>query len=228
MRKFAVLGALAVLVVAGFGLAAKASTYNDKTTMTFNQPFEIPGGKVLPAGTYAFTVLDHTAYRHVIQIFNEDKTELYATVLAIPNYRLAVTDKTIITFAERPAGKPQAVKAWFYPGEKFGHQFVYPKQQAVELAKVVNEPVPSMPSELSTEITAPIKSAREAPLLSLENAPLTAEEPSGEEVPVAEAFPQAAPQNLPATASLLPLIGLIGTLSLATGIGLRIFARQSA
>jgi len=154
----------------------------------------------------------------------KDKTTLYATVLAIPNYRLTSTDKTVITFEERPAGTPQAIKAWFYPGEKFGHEFVYPATRAEELAKITNEPVPSMPSELSADVTLPITSARQPPAVALEEAPITAAEPSGEQVPVAQAF---APASLPNTASPVPLVALIGLLSLAAGFAFRIFAKQT-
>ena len=230
MKRLMLLNLAIVFAVAAvvFAPMARANTYNNKTVMTFTQSIELPGGKVFPAGTYAFTVLDHTAYRHVIQVFNEDKTELYATVLAIPNYRLHATDKTVITFEERPAKTPQAVKAWFYPGETFGHEFVYPAPKAAELAKATNEPVPSMPSELTADLSLPIKSAGEAPVSTLENAPVTAAEPNGGEATVAEVFPQEAPKNLPHTASPVPLIALIGMLSLTAGFAVRTFAKQTA
>ena len=69
------------------------------------------------------------------------KRKCYATILAIPNYRLRATDKTVITFRERPAGQPEALRAWFYPGRNWGEEFVYPKAKAIELAKATNTPV---------------------------------------------------------------------------------------
>jgi hypothetical protein len=42
---------------------------------------------------------------------------MYTTILAIANYRLKATDKTVLTFGERAAGQPEAIKAWFYPGQ---------------------------------------------------------------------------------------------------------------
>jgi hypothetical protein len=82
---------------------------------------------VLPAGTYVFKILDSQSDRHIVQIFNADETQIYATILAIPNYRLKATDKTVVTFRERPAGEPEALRAWFYPGRNWGEEFVYPK-----------------------------------------------------------------------------------------------------
>src|SRR6185369_6972428 len=94
---------------------AKADDWNRKTVITFSGPVEIPGVHlagwgVLPAGTYVFKILDSLSDRHIVQIFNKDETIIYATILAIPNYRLQATDKTVMTFSERPAGEPEALR----------------------------------------------------------------------------------------------------------------------
>ncbi len=91
---------------------------------------------MLPAGTYVFKIVDSKSDRHIVQIFSADEKTVYATILAIPNYRLKVTGKTVITFRERPAGEPQALRAWFYPGRNWGEEFVYPKKKAIEIAKI--------------------------------------------------------------------------------------------
>ena len=57
-----------------------------------------------------------------------------STILAIPNFRLKATDKTVMTFRERLAGQPEALRAWFYPGSQWGEEFVYPKAKAMEIA----------------------------------------------------------------------------------------------
>ena len=118
-----------------FAPPAKADDWNRKTKITFSGPVEIPGVHlagwgVLPAGTYVFRILDSQSDRHIVQIFNADETAIYATILAVPNYRLRATDKTVITFRERPAGEPEALRAWFYPGRNWGEEFVYPKAKA--------------------------------------------------------------------------------------------------
>src|SRR4030095_366852 len=122
------------LAALAFSASVKADAWNKKTIVTFNQPVEVPGNVVLPPDTYVFKLLDSTANRHIVQIFNEDQTHVYATILAIPNYRLNVTGKTVITFKERAAGEPPAVHAWFYPGDNFGQEFVYRKSRSVEVA----------------------------------------------------------------------------------------------
>src|SRR6476619_4692351 len=136
---------------------AKADDWNRKTVITFSGPVEIPGVHlagwgVLPAGTYVFKILDSLSDRHIVQIFSKDELTIYATILAIPNYRLKATDKTVMTFRERPAGEPEALRAWFYPGKNWGEEFVYPKAKAMVLAKATNTPVLFTEAELPLEV----------------------------------------------------------------------------
>src|SRR5581483_10691748 len=146
---------------------ASAQTLNKKTTVTFNMPVEIPGvgAQVLPAGTYEFRLMDSESDRNIVQVLSTDESHVYATILAIPNYRLRATDKTVMTFAERSAGSPQAIRAWFYPGDNWGQEFVYPKRRAVQLAKLVNAPVLYIPDDVAPNLVAPVKSADDAPVV---------------------------------------------------------------
>jgi len=161
-----------------------ADEWNKKTIVTFNHRVEIPGGKVLPAGRYVFKLLDLASDRNIVQIFNEDQTHLYATIVAIPNYRLQPTDETVMTFRAKAPGSVEAIRAWFYPGASWGQEFVYPKTRAVKLAKLIDEPVPSMPSKLASNITMPAKSGNELPIMALRKAPLKAVRPTGEVVAI--------------------------------------------
>ncbi len=180
------------IVVGAVGLmltsSATAQSLNKKTTVTFSEPIEIPGvgAQVLPAGTYIFKLLDSQSDRHIVQVFSEDGSHVYATILAVPNYRLKATDKTVMTFSERPVGTPQAIRAWFYPGDNSGQEFVYPKRRAVELAKATNQPVLYVPDEMAPNIVAPATTASEFPVIALKEAPLMAVLPSGDFVPATE------------------------------------------
>jgi len=218
---------VAMLFVAPI-LKAGNDAWNKRTTMVFTQPFEVPGGQTLPAGAYVFKLLDSPYDREVVQIFSADQNHLYATILAIPDRRLEAGGQTVMRFEERAAGSPQAIKAWFHPGERGGHEFVYPKAKAIELAKATNEAVPYMPNEFIPEITESAKTAAEPSVTKMEQAPIKAVEPSGNEVEVAEAFLPlpAPPASLPRTASYLPLIALMGMLSLAAGFSVRAWAKQ--
>lgn len=196
---------------------ATADEWDQKTVFTFASPVEIPG-QVLEPGTYVFKLLDSQSDRNIVQVFNQREDHLYGTFLAIADYRLKPAGKPIITFEERAAGAPEAVKAWFYPGQNYGHDFVYPKVKAVELAKANQQPVASMPTDLADNTTKPAASVQEPQVAALQQAPLKAQQPT-EEVEIAEVFSPIPPTTLPQTASSLPLVGLIGLLSLG-GAGL--------
>jgi hypothetical protein len=208
---------------------AQADEWNQKTVVTFSAPVEVPGvgQHLLPAGTYVFKLLDSSSDRHIVQIFNQDETQVLTTILAIPNFRLKATDKTVITFRERPAGEPEAIKAWFYPGREWGDHFVYERPRAIQLAKETNETVLSTPVAMASSTAEALKTAQ-----------VEAVDPNGETVEtatvveappalvVAAAQSPAATQapelvaSLPKTASYLPLIGLVGMLSLFGGLAL--------
>ncbi len=124
------LRAMALLFGAGLlgsflAAPAKADPANKETIFTFSQPVEV-SGRVLPAGKYVFEVMDSASGRNIVEIFNADQTRLYALVPAIPDYRLEPSGKTVVTFEERKAGSPEALKTWFYPGDQYGIEFLYP------------------------------------------------------------------------------------------------------
>jgi hypothetical protein len=216
--------------------AAKADAYDDKTVITFSGPVEIPGVHlkgwgVLPAGTYVFKLVDSQSDRHIVQIFSADEKIVYATILAIPNYRLKVTGKTVMTFRERPAGQPEALRAWFYPGKNWGEEFVYPKSVAIEIAKSNGTAVLFTPAELPVEVSEPIKPVDEPVVAQLRVAPVLAFQPTGEEVELAQVVTAPPPEQLvaatlPATASTLPLVGLLGLLALSMSFVVGAFAKR--
>ena len=115
-----------IIAVSNVAPAAKADEWNKETVITFNAPVQVPG-KDLPAGTYVFKLADSESNRDMVEVFTEDKQHLLATFIAVPQTRLAAANTTIVTFAERPIGTPEAVRSWFYPGDTDGLEFVYPR-----------------------------------------------------------------------------------------------------
>jgi hypothetical protein len=129
---------LGMLIALGlfFELAAHADEANEATTITLSAPVQIPG-RVLPAGAYLFEQADSNDLNRV-QIFNADRSLLYATLETVPADRMNSTALTAITLAEPASGTPILVK-WFYPGRLTGHEFVYPKAQKQEIAQSKQE-----------------------------------------------------------------------------------------
>lgn len=189
--------------------SVRADDWNKETVVTFSAPFEIPGGIVLPAGTYVFKLMDSSTNRNIVQIFSQDKKHLHATILAVNNYRLHTTDKTVMTFNEREVGSPEAIRSWFYPGMNYGQQFVYGKKRAVALAQVTRQAIPAMPDQLESVVAKPATSVNDEPVVALKEAPLTAVKPTGEEVDIAQAIelpptkarPEASAQPMPVPAA---------------------------
>jgi hypothetical protein len=138
------------------------------------------------------------------------------------------TDETAIKFHERPGDAPDALRAWFYPGDSSGQEFVYPKNRAIQLAQASHEIVPA-------ETVEPTES-------TLMTVPLVAITPDKKEEPVTEAIqvlplhhpdnlipaPATAAKELPRTASSIPLLGLLGLASIGLAFGLKLLAKQFA
>jgi hypothetical protein len=214
-----------------FSSEAGAQSYNKKTMVTFSAPVEIPGvnAQVLPAGTYVFRLLDSLSDRHIVPVLNKDENHIYATILAIPNYRLRATDKTVMTFAERRAGERQAIRAWFYPGDNSGQEFVYPKSKAVQLAKITNQPVLYIPDEVAANIIVPATTPTEPAVITLKEVPVRAVRPTGEDAALTEVVvpPPVQTAGLPKTGSDLPLLGLLALLCLGVHVPLRMLCARS-
>lgn len=182
-----------LIVLAGFAFLgrmvphATADEWDQKTIFTFSNPVEVPG-QVLTAGTYVFKLADSQSDRDIVQVYSKDEKHLYGTFLAVPDERLHPAGKPIILFEERAGGSPEAVRAWFYPGEDYGHSFVYPKPKAIGLAKANQTPVPSMPAELGPNTTKPAATVKEPHVVAMSQAHLKAQKPTEEEAEIAEVF----------------------------------------
>jgi len=209
--------AMASVGLLGIALApsGRADEWNKKTVMTVSEPIQVPN-QVLPAGTYVIKLLNSQSDRHIVQIFNADENHLFTTILAIPNYRIQPTGKTVFSFWETPPGQPKALRAWFYPGDNFGQEFAYPKSAAVQIAAVSHQTVPTTEATQAAELPkAEVTQTQPEPREVAQNTPPPAPAPVAQEAaPAPEPAPAPVPQELPKTASPYPLIGLAGVFSL--------------
>jgi hypothetical protein len=117
-----------------YAVAAHADERDQSTKMTFSEPVRLPN-VTLPAGTYWFKLLDSASERDIVQIFNADRTVLYATEIAVPTLRQKLSDNTVVTLAQQAPGEADALLKWFYPSEETGHEFIYPAQIEQQLAQ---------------------------------------------------------------------------------------------
>jgi len=207
-----------------FAFAVFASDWDKRTVITLHEPLIVAGVPVitLEPGTYVMRLLNSPSNRHIVQIFNERQDQLFTTVLAIPNYQLEPKDKTGFAFWETPRGNPSALRAWFYPGDNFGQEFVYPKGLAAKIAEEAGATVIETPAKTEAELkTAPLaeinKAGEEKPVPEEEVAALAPGLPPLALAPALEPTPI----TLPKTASPIFAIGLAGLIVLIGGAALR-------
>jgi len=201
---------------------ASADEWDKKTIVTISGQMEVPGVTLEP-GTYVFKLVNSSSDRHTVMIQNERMNHTYATILAIPNYRLRPTSKSQFLFWETPAGQPAALRAWFYPADNFGQEFVYPKGRFTQVSQVTHQeitPAPVVaqkeepPAPQVAEVAPPPPPAEEPAIIAQNTPPPSpAPEPAPAETP--------APATLPQTGGIVPLLALIGlgSVGLAFGLG---------
>jgi len=223
MKPFSMNFRKVMVAVCGCGLAAgllayraQADQWDKMTTLTINQKIQVRD-RVLDPGTYVFRLEDSQSDRHVVQIFNSDRTHIIDTILAIPNYRLRPTGKSQFMFWETPPGAAPALRAWFYPGDNFGQEFPYPKHLAMlQVAQKAPEPAPQVAQAAPAPAPEPQAERQAEPAPAPEPAPTPAPEPQQ----MAQATPppapaEPAPAQLPHTASPFATVGLGGMLAIA-------------
>jgi hypothetical protein len=202
-KHFAAL-AVASLFLVGTAVV-RADEWDKRTVVTVDQTIQLPHTTLQP-GTYVFKLLNSSADRHIVQIFNKDESHLITTILAINNYRLTPTGKTVFKFWETPAGTPPAVRAWFYPGDNFGQEFAYPKHMAAAFAKSNKVAVPTTTAETAEDTkTASVSATNENGQSSdLDTQAYTKPEetPAPTPAPVAESAP--VPEPAPPVAQVEP------------------------
>lgn len=216
----------------------QADQWDKKTLLTVNEPIQMPScctpdhTVTLQPGEYVLVLVDSLSDRHIVRVFDKGQKNVVTTILAIPNYRLQPTGKTVFQYWEVPAGQPKALRAWFYPGDNFGQEFAYHKQTAVQLASYDKVPVPAI--AIDTKVEEDLKTA---PLVVVDETGKTSElaatkpepAPQFEQVEAAAVRapePLEVAQTLPDTASAMPLFGSIGILSLAAFAVLKIRSKR--
>jgi LPXTG-motif cell wall-anchored protein len=243
LRRFALVAVIG-LISHSAGIAQVPESR--KTTLTIDAPIQLPTTTLQP-GSYVVKLLNDDANRHVVQFFDKGEQHLITTILAIPNRRLKPTGKSVFTFWEVPAGQPKALRAWFYPGDDFGQEFAYPKEQAAQISANNNsENVPisddkDLKASAAVEPAADTTAAAAAPIPAPAPVEVAAAAPPEPAAAVDQPAPPApvsveshsdaqqvsTPQTLPQTASNLPWFALIGVLAMVAALALNVVYRRA-
>ena len=189
------LGTTTAALVLTAGVAMAQGIVPDRSTIvTISAPVSVPG-VVLPAGEYLFRLADSTTNRNIVQIYDKDRSKIFATLIAIPAERNEARGDAVVTFGESAASQPPPLRFWYFAGEKGGNEFAYPKNQAIEIARASHESVMAM----DTNSTSP-EDMQKAELHRIEadsqevtgQSAAPAAAPAATEQPAAPAEPQAA------------------------------------
>jgi LPXTG-motif cell wall-anchored protein len=240
LTKFIIPAALAALML-GSPAPTVAQTADYQTYFTFSGPVTLPG-VTLPAGKYLFRLADPQTSRKVINVLTADGKKSVAMLTSIPNRLNKAPNDPEVRFMETSNNTPPPIKTWWYPGNSTGYEFIYPRRQALELAKVVSEPILTTKSdtkefetadlsrvgESESAISAPVNEnpepaeatgrAQRGEMPETRAAQAETPAPAPPRTPPAET--QVARAELPQTASSVPLTALLGGLALMAGLGL--------
>ena len=197
-------------LVLGATLASAQAPDTDRTTIvTFSAPVALPG-VTLPAGSYLFKLADSQVNRNIVQVFDKDRSKIFATILAVPAQRNETTDETVITFREAPANAAPAIRYWYYPGERSGQEFAYPRKQAVEIANAAHTSVLSIDTDdisadaMKNGQVSRVEPGAEANQSMAQSAQPSTPQPSAQPAQPEPAPAQAAPQSTPEQAAPAP------------------------
>jgi len=243
---------LAVLTLSIAG-RAEAQPADYRTYFTFSAPVTLPG-VTLPAGKYIFRLADPDSSRKVINVLSADGKKSLAMLTTIPNQATKAPKDAEIRFMETSAKVPPPVKTWWYAGKAIGYEFIYPRKQALELARAIPEPILTTTKESDDLAAAELarvtgSESNQAPVtVEQEPAPReasgraqqadvdAAQSPAqggasanaAQDVRADERARTTARTALPRTASLTPTVLMLGALAIALGLGLSLGSRARA
>lgn len=223
---------------------AQAQVRGDKAVyFTFSQPVTLPQ-VTLPAGKYLFRLADSLVNRTIVQIYSADGSKMHAMLMTMPTERMDVPNDPEIRFLETAANTPPAIATYWYPGERRGWEFVYPRQQALSLARTAQQPVLTTRQNAATAdemrtaelarvspageqmaVDAPAPEPRATATAQVQRGEVAADAPVPAPVAQTAAVNQTPRTRLPATASSMPLFMFAGLLALSTAFGLGLWRR---
>ena len=141
-------GAVAVFVCLT-AATVSAQPADKRTTFTFSGPVALPG-VTLPAGQYLFRLADPVSASKVVQVLDAEGKKPLGMFFTLPAERLEPASMPEVRFMETASGRPAAIRTWWYPGHRTGYEFIFPKDQARQLAMGTSQPVLTTQAQTTT------------------------------------------------------------------------------
>ena len=205
-------------------LTVHAAAPEAVSKLKVDQPTSIPGSTLQP-GTYTLKIIDHLSDRYILRIDGESGP-VGPTFLGIPN--AALKGAGGIKWGKSPNGDAY-LKGWNFGTNPGALEFVYPKDDAVALAKANDTRVAAIDPASEGRVTNNGLSKEDMQMVTLWLLSPTHVGPGDTSGGIkAERYSQVASVHkpviakLPHTASYLPVFGLLGMLSLFGAAGLKL------
>ncbi len=234
LRLWALIGCALLISLSAFAQTPEASI------LRVSEPLDV-GGTILQPGVYTVRVLPSFENRNQIQVTSPDLKTVYATALTVPHYKIENEQPANSTFVFYPAGEgqPAALRTWYaaFPdASQGGHDIVYTKSRAEQLARLSHSRVVSYETASSDLNTVPLQvmtpeatvetytpppttSVATTETTTTTTTPMTSAAPVTTEAPTEVA--ESAPAPMPHTAGKTPLLALLGAVSIAGAIVVR-------
>jgi len=132
--------AAATLVAVPAAAHAQDQPYDKRTFYTFSGPVELPGVALQP-GQYVFRLADPDSSRKMIQVVSADGKRVFGTFFSVPIEMAEAPSKPEVRLMEAAPGAPAPIRAVWYANERIGSEFIYPREQAMKIAKTSKQPV---------------------------------------------------------------------------------------
>jgi hypothetical protein len=208
-----------------------ASPATPSTDFTLSTASHIPGATLQP-GSYSIHVVNRLSDRVILKVDSANGT-LHATFIGVPNNKIErPTASGPVKWANSPDGISY-IKGWYFNGSPSVVEFVYPKDDAVALAKSNPAKVPAVDPASEGKVSDNTLSQDDMQLLTLwvlsleQVGPGTAPSIKAARYETASLSQKPPIKALPHTASWSPWVWLIGLCSLMAAAALRIIASQN-
>ncbi len=200
------------------------------------------GGTILEPGDYRIKVVQVGSDRNLLEVKSIDGKKVYATVLSVPHTNEGMVGDEVP--ANRldlyPAAGDQVavLRTWYPPNTPLngGHDIVYPRRRAIELAARNNDPVIAFPDDVQVAgyESAPLvvvtreNDSRPFKPVVVQTPPDSGQTQQAEVVDNQEVDNRTTRERLPQTASKLPLYAGLGLLSIVGALALGVLAKRMA
>ncbi len=208
-----------------------ASPATPSTDFTLSNATHIPGATLQP-GSYSIHIVNHLSDRIILKVDAINGTQ-HSTFIGVPNSKIEKpAGSGPVKWANSSDGTPY-IKGWYFNGSPSVVEFVYPKDDAVAIAKSNPAKVPAVDPASEGKVSDSTLSQDDMQLLTLwvlsleQVGPGNAPSIKAARYETASLSQKPPIKALPHTASWLPWVWMIGLCSLIAAAALRIIASKN-